>query len=75
MALVPASRDGYVGPYFQHLLARTYLVAGEPEKALDELEPLLKMPYFLSPAWLRIDPAFDPIRNNPRFRKLTEQSS
>ena len=75
MALIPATRDGYIGPYFQHVLARTYLVVGEPEKALDELEPLLKMPYFLSPGWLRIDPAFDPIRNNPRFQKLVKGSS
>jgi serine/threonine-protein kinase len=70
VALVPASRDGYIGPYFQHLLARTYILVGEPDKAMNLLEPLLRMPYFLSPAWLRIDPAFDPLRKNPRFQKL-----
>jgi hypothetical protein len=60
------------GPYMQHQLARIYLLVGEPEKALDQLEPLLKMPYYLSPGWLRIDPTFDPLRTNPRFRKLVE---
>jgi hypothetical protein len=36
-----------------------------------ELEPLLRIPYFLSPGWLRIDPTFDPLRRNRRFGKLT----
>ena len=70
VALAPASRDGYIGPYLQHLLARTYLLVGEPEKAIDQLEPLLEMPYYLSPGWLRIDPTFDPLRRNPRFQRL-----
>jgi hypothetical protein len=29
---------------------------GDPEKALDQLEPLLNMPCYLLPGWLRIDP-------------------
>jgi eukaryotic-like serine/threonine-protein kinase len=70
VALVPASRDGYIGPYLQHQLARIYILVGEPEKAIDQLESLLKMPYFLSPGWLRIDPNFAPLKGNPRFEKL-----
>ena len=45
---------------------------GELEKALDLLEPVLKMPYHLSPGWLRIDPNFDPLRGNPRFERLVK---
>ncbi|HEU5041516.1 MAG TPA: hypothetical protein VFT84_11870, partial [Gemmatimonadales bacterium] len=67
---LPASRDMYFGPYIEHQLVRIYLLAGEQEKALDHLEPLLKMPYTLTPAWLRIDPMFEPLRANPRFQKL-----
>jgi hypothetical protein len=70
--LAPISKDGALGPYEQHQLARIYLIVGEPEKALDQLEPLLRIPYYLSPGWLRIDPNFDPIRNNPRFKRLVE---
>ncbi|HEU5171077.1 MAG TPA: protein kinase [Gemmatimonadales bacterium] len=70
LALLPISRDGYTGPYLQHQLARIYLLVGEPVKALDQLEPLLKVPYHLSPGWLRIDPTFAPLRGNPRFERL-----
>ena len=49
---------------------RVYILTGENEKALDKLEPLLKIPYFLSPGRLRIDPNFDPLRQSPRFQKL-----
>ena len=45
---------------------------GEPEKALDVLEPLLRIPYYLSPAWLRADPMWDPLRSNPRLKRMVE---
>jgi serine/threonine-protein kinase len=72
LARAPLEKDAYGGAYNQHQLARTYLLVGEPDKALDLLEPLLKLPYYLSPRWLSIDPAFDPIRKHPRFQKLVE---
>ena len=72
VALLPVSKNAYFGPYNQHLLVRIYILNGEPDKALDHLEPLLKMPYFLSPGWLKIDPTFDPLRGNPRFERLVK---
>jgi len=72
VALFPIAKGTYTGPYFQHQLVRIYIETGEPEKALDRLEPLLRMPYYLSPGWLRIDPTFDPLRRNPRFQKLVD---
>ena len=68
--LMPMSRDAGQAPYLQHQLVRIYITVGEPEKALDQLEPLLKVPYCLTPGWLKIDPNFDPLRSNPRFQKL-----
>jgi eukaryotic-like serine/threonine-protein kinase len=74
-ALLPISKDGFTGPYIQQLLVRIYMLAGEKEKALDHLEPLLKVPYHLSPGWLRIDPTFAPLKNEPRFQKMVAGTS
>jgi eukaryotic-like serine/threonine-protein kinase len=70
VALTPISREAYVGPYLQHQLVRIYIILDENEKALDLLEPLLSLPYYLSPGWLAIDPNFGPLKGNPRFEKL-----
>ena len=70
--LVPMTKNAFQAPYNHHQLARIYLLVGEPEQALDEIELLLKVPTYLSPGWLRVDPAFDPLRNNPRFQQLAK---
>jgi len=72
LALLPASKDAFSGAYDQHQLARLFILVGEPDKALDQLEPLLKIPYYLSPGWLKIDPTFAPLRGNPRFEALVK---
>ena len=72
VSLGPVSVDAQVGPYFMQQLARIYVLTGQPDKAIDQLETLLRIPYVVSRAWLRIDPNFDPIRNHPRFKKLVE---
>ena len=51
-------------------MIRIYLAVGEPEKALDELEVLLRRPYVLTPAWLGIDPTFRTLKGNPRFERM-----
>lgn len=63
-------RDAYSDPYFDQLLARIYMMSGKPEMAVDVLERILHEPYFLTPAWLRIDPTFAPLRGNARFERL-----
>jgi len=68
--LLPITKDADSGAYHLHQLVRIYVLAGQPEKAIDNLERLLQVPYFVSAAWLKIDPNFDPLRGNPRFQKL-----
>ena len=70
VTLLPVTQNAYLGAYLQHVRARVYILVGEQEKAVDQLELLLKIPYILAPGWLRIDPTFDPLRKNPRFQKL-----
>jgi eukaryotic-like serine/threonine-protein kinase len=69
VALVAAA-DQNSRQYMQHQLAKIYLLAGRPEKALDLLEPLVHGHYDLTPGWLRIDPNFAALRGNPRFERL-----
>jgi eukaryotic-like serine/threonine-protein kinase len=70
--LLPISRDAYTGPYIQHQLARIYVRVGLPERALEILEQLVKIPYYLSAGMLRIDPEWKPLHNNPRFQRLVQ---
>jgi serine/threonine-protein kinase len=74
-AMLSIAKDARDGAYQEHQLVRIYLLVGEPEKALDHLEPLLKIPYYLSPGWLKIDPSFAPLRGNPRFERLVAGGS
>jgi hypothetical protein len=48
------------------------MMCGENEKAIDQLETLLSVPSAISAGILRVDPIWDPIRSNPRFRRLAE---
>jgi len=71
LSLAQGTGDGYMNiPYARHVLARIYVAVGDHPHALDQLDSLLAKPYFISPAWLRIDPNWAPLKGDPSFERL-----
>ena len=71
LALRETSLDATSGPYYRFQVARILLQAGEKERALDMFEKLLTVPATdVTPATLRLDPNYAPLRGNPRFDRL-----
>jgi TolB-like protein/tRNA A-37 threonylcarbamoyl transferase component Bud32 len=69
---LPISEDAVMGPDQVFYLAVIYMKCGRIEEAIDQIETILSVPYYLSPGLLRADPIWDPIRTNLRFRRLAE---
>ena len=70
MAIHPASKDPFGGPEEEDRMARIYALLRDADHAIPILKRLLQIPYggAITPALLRLDPMFDPLRNDPASR-------
>ena len=79
--VLPRAKDAVVGPSFEENLALIQTIFGENSRAISALAQLLQTPYFslvyyptpITPALLRLDPIWDPLRADPAFQKLCQE--
>ena len=70
--LLPINKEAWSGLFLVENLTRIYVMVGEYDSAIDQLEFLLSIPGELSIPLLRLDPAWNPLCDHPRFKKLLE---
>jgi serine/threonine-protein kinase len=72
--LLPITKDASAGAVLVTNLAIIYAWLGEKDLAIKQLEEVMRIPSPLSYGQLRLHPFWDPLRGDPRFEKLVEES-
>ncbi len=70
LALLPIAKDALVGTLLVYRLACVQAQVGRRADAIATLRTLLTLPFYVSPAWLRVDPNFVKLRDDPEFKRL-----
>jgi TolB-like protein/Flp pilus assembly protein TadD len=71
--LLPESQDAMDGPKITASLAEIYALTGETDEALRLIDHLLNVPNGLTVPALKLDPAWDPLRKDPRYQALIDK--
>jgi TolB-like protein/Flp pilus assembly protein TadD/predicted Ser/Thr protein kinase len=71
--IMPMERDAMAGADVCNARAIFYVIIGEHELAIRDLQFLMSVPSGFAPAFLRLHPGFDALRDDPRFKRLVEE--
>jgi TolB-like protein/tetratricopeptide (TPR) repeat protein/tRNA A-37 threonylcarbamoyl transferase component Bud32 len=70
LTLLPIAKDALTGTLLVYRLAAVQARVGRNAEAVATLRTLLTLPFYVSPAWLRLDPNFARLQSDPEFRRL-----
>jgi TolB-like protein len=75
MILLPSAKDPMIGPPLELYVAEIQTICGETSRPISTLARLLQIPGFwpVTPAFLRLDPVWDPLRADPAFQELCKE--
>jgi len=75
LADMPLKRDALLGAQVLTGASQMHANLGEDARALDELEQALRLPGGPNIQEVKLDPIWDPLRNNPRFQQILAEHS